>query len=88
MANTLHSRHQKGRQSGDYPGHDEDWYMAYLWAEWKWNSEAHYTNTGHVEKTSDRDYEVEERYDISETGDGGTCMYMVEGAWLTCSRIE
>ena len=63
MADTPRFRHQEGCQSGDYPSHDEDWYAAYSQAEQIRDCGAHWTHLGHVEKTSDRDYEVEERYE-------------------------
>lgn len=58
-------RVQKEREPGDDPGDDEDWYayaeMEYLETDSRWKQETHCC-LGRVEKTNDRDYEVEERY--------------------------
>ena len=57
---TVFHRLQKGRQSGDHTSHDEDGHVAQRprLAAITLSSDR---CLGHVEKTNDRDYEVEER---------------------------
>jgi hypothetical protein len=53
-------RIQEECQPGYHPGDDEDWFVASK------RTSADLSNLqiiGHVEKTNDRDYEVEERYE-------------------------
>lgn len=60
LALTAFCRIQKECQSRDHPGHDEDWYETHqIEAGIAAND---LQELGHVEKTNDRDYEVEERY--------------------------
>ena len=82
MANTCLFRHQKSRQPGDYPGHDEDWCAEDPLLKQR-GSGAHCNAIGHVEKTSDRDYEVEERSEIPMWSDDDYAVYTAEGARLT-----
>lgn len=85
MANTCPFRHQKGCQSGDYPGHDEDRCAENPLLKQRGTVGAHCNTIGHVEKTSDRDYEVEERSAIPVRSDDQCAVYTVEGARLTYS---
>ena len=56
---TAFCRIQEECQSRDHPSHDEDWYGVHRSHVVIAASSLHYL--GHVEKTNDRDYEVEER---------------------------
>ena len=62
-ANVAYARFQKERQPGDDPGDDEDRYehMPFLGTR-AIRDRRLMGCLGHVEKTNDRDYEVEERY--------------------------
>jgi hypothetical protein len=68
---TRHHRIQEKCQPRDDTGYDEDWYdliSAHLVGQPsppKAQRSANVGLSGHVERTNDRDYEVEERYAIS-----------------------
>ena len=64
LANTIHCRLEKKHQPRDNPGDDEnryahDGYFGMSWGGDRMTSDE--LDAGHVEKTNDRDYEVEER---------------------------